>query len=140
MASLESISQGIEDFVNRPAVQNIISTGTFASDVYAITKSTSDAGLASGYGAWVESITGSKPQIKNLGNNQAQINLSPDQIELMQGWLDTQVSSALTPGKPKPNLQINFAPVVKPWAIRYGAPALLTVFALGWLLRWGLYK
>jgi len=140
MASLDSISQGIETFLNKPAVQSLISTGTVASEVYAITDNPSDAGLAGGYSAWVESITGNPPSVKRLEGNRAQVNLSPMQVKQMQGWLDSQVSSILTPAKEKPSLDINFGPVVKPWSIKYGAPALVIVFILGWLTRWGMYR
>ena len=140
MASFDSLVSTVEDFFDKPAVKNIIDTGGFSSKIYNITGKPADAGLGAGYGAWVESVTGSLPSVKKLGDKQAQINLSPTQVKQMQGWLDTQVSSALTPGKPKPSLQINFGPVVKPWAIKYGAPALVGVFVLGWLTRWGMYR
>lgn len=140
MASLESIAQGIEDFFDKPAVQSAITTGSLSADIYAVTGKSSDAGLGAGYGAWVQSITGSLPALEKLDDKRAKLVLNQKQVQLMQGWLDTQVSSALTVNKPKPSLEIDFAPVIKPWAMKYTAPALIGVFALGWLAHWAVNR
>lgn len=117
---------------------NIVGGGTVAAQVGAITGNAADAAAAAGYGAWVESITGSYPKVlKQQG--QAVVVLTDAQAAQMRQWLDRQLVSTVLPGPREPkSLNIQFGPVAGPIAMKYlvivGAAFFLLGFAgRGWL-------
>jgi hypothetical protein len=54
----------------------------------------------------------------------------------MQKWLDSQVSSALTPASQKPKVEYVLGPVFTPWSLKYVVPATVAAFVGGWLAHW----
>jgi len=107
-------------------------TALITSQVSLITGSLEEGLKAGAYSAWVQSISGQYPVSEQLPGNRARITWRDDaQIKSMQDWLDRQVVSAFTPPDKKPVVEYDFGPVLKPWAVKYAAPAGIGVFALG---------
>lgn len=100
-----------------------------------ITGKKSDGASAAGYSAWVESITGTFPQIVDTGDNRAKVLLSDSQIIDMQDWIEGKLFDSLKPKKEKPSLSIEFGPVVSPLALKYGMIFGSAFFIGGFLLR-----
>jgi len=114
------------------SLDNIISAGGIAGGVYAITGQTQDAAAAAGYGAWVQSVSGTFPNVVKTGDRQATITLTPNQVSMMREWLDDQIVSSVRPSKTDASLRVEFGPVLKPLAVKYVVFVLAAGFLAGW--------
>jgi len=93
---------------------------------------------AKAFTLWVKNTIGSEPSIFTTdepGLPPIQIKYTPEQREALIKWLDGQVFSALQPGKPPADLELNFGDVLTPWALRYIVPSAGAVFAAGYLTK-----
>ena len=116
---------------------DFIGAASIGNRVYDITGSNTDSFTAGGYAAFVQAITGAQPVVLNLGNKKARIILSTTQVTLMQQYLDNQISTA---SKQNNALEIDLKPVIIPWALKYAIPAVIAVFAAGYLAHWGMSR
>lgn len=110
-----------------------IAVGGTASE---ITGNLSDSVPAGAYAAWINSITGSVPQVIATPDKRARLVLSKEQSIRMQAWLDSQVGSALSKPKILPRVQIELGPALGPWAIKYAVPLIVGSALAGWILHW----
>lgn len=119
--------------------EQITGTAGVGAQVLRITGQTKDAAAAAGYAAWVESITGTYPIVREV-NGKASVLLTDFQAALMRAWMDRQLVSSIIPGeKDEKSLVINFGPVVGPIAIKYVVILGAAFFAFGFLSR-GMFK
>jgi len=99
------------------------------------TGKTDDALIATGFSAFVQSVTGTIPAVTQLPDRRAKITLNPAQAALMTKWLDSQV--AVLVAKPKAQtLDIDMNSIMIPWAMKYLIPSCLIFFVGGWLLHY----
>lgn len=131
MSTFDTLVDKVDKWYNKPAVQNVINTADLSAGIYGITGKSSDAGIGAGYGAWIQSVTGKLPKVRKVSDKHAQLYMTDEQTKAMHQYLDQQVISALTPGKKAPTLDIGFAPVIKPWAIKYTAPVVIGTLIAG---------
>jgi hypothetical protein len=117
--------------------QLYLDSAAIAGRVISITGKPGDGLSAGGYAAWIESITGSPPQVIDNRNGTVKIVLSQSQILSMRQWLDSQVKSAVSlKTGPAPSVQVELGPVLTPWAFQYAMPLMIGTFTLGWLAHW----
>jgi len=117
-------------------IGKLFSSGIVGTEVYQITGSGADAATAAGYGAFVESITGTQPKIVRTEDGRARVVLSEKQASLMRGWLEEKFQKSILPSRePPPSLEIEFSPVVKPIALKYIIVFSALFFMTGWLTR-----
>ena len=120
-----------------------INSATFGMNAAAITGDAGDAVYAGSVAALVNSITGSTPILQtNPDGKTVTILLTPDQITLMQGWLDSTVKGAIfsDPNAAPDHVTFSLAPVIGPWALKYSLPVIALIgfagFALGkWVIK-----
>jgi len=117
-------------------IASILNTGGLAVQVQSITKDAGASAAAAGYGAFVSSIVGSAPAVKDLGNNRAKLVLSPAQNAAMQKWLDSQVRGMVSVGQEPPVVDLSMGDYLTPWSLKYMLPALIGAFLAGWLTNW----
>lgn len=114
---------------------NITDMSSLAVRTSAITGSFQDGASAAGYGAWVNAVTGSYPDVINKGNGKAIVVLSPKQAAKMNTWIDRRIRSSIIPTPQKSNsLSIQFSPAIMPTALKYGLIAGSIFFAGGYIL------
>lgn len=88
---------------------------------------------AEAFRIWVKSIIGEKPQL-NVYEDYVEVDFTDEQRNKMITYLDKQVARTYRPSdEPPPDLQIRFGKVLVPWSIKYMAPAMLGIFALGYI-------
>lgn len=117
-------------------ISSILSAGAVGTEVYGITDKGADAAAAAGYAAWVESITGTLPYVRNLGGGRAAVYLTESQAALMRAWMESKIQKSMLPRTgPPPTLEIEFSSVIKPIAIKYIAVFSALFFLTGWLTR-----
>jgi len=112
-------------------LERLLDTGTLSTRVYNITKKTSDAAAAAGYGAWVESVTGSYPTVADEAGT-AVIQLSAQQQVDMRRWIERQMFVGRDSDA---SLQIEFARVVNPLVVKYAVILLAAGFMGGFFAR-----
>jgi len=116
-------------------LEQITGTAGVGAQVLRITGQTRDAAAAAGYAAWVESITGTYPLVREH-EGRAVVILSDEQAALMRAWLDRQLLSTVLPGrKTEKSLDIQFGPVAGPVALKYLVLVGAAFFAFGFLSR-----
>jgi len=137
---LSNVVDSFTDFIESDAVQSGIDTMKVSGQVYNITNNKNDAAVAAGYSAWIKSITGSDVTVSQKDSNRAALLLTEPQVKQMQQWTEDNISTILKPGKVPPTLEIDLGPVFKPVAIKYLLPALIGVFALGFISHYFIYR
>jgi hypothetical protein len=110
------------------------------AQAYSLTGNSTDSVTATGYAAFIQSITGESPTIISLGNNKAQILLSQTQISKMQSWLDTKVTSLVHLTSDESNLDLNIGSFLGFWSLKYAIPAALVFVLMGWFAHHYLVK
>ena len=107
----------------------LVQSGVLASNVVAITGKIPDGLTALGYSAWIQSITGTTPQVVETKPGYASVYLTQAQVVKMREWL-TSVATAKGG-----TLSIDFTPVYAPMAFRaavtYGGAALILGYLIG---------
>ena len=114
---------------------NAAAAGASASQITGVT---SDAVTAGAYAAWIQSITGSVPQVIANGK-QARLVLTQAQIISMQKWLDAQLSKSLQK-QAAARVSMELRPVFTPVALKYTVPVAALAVVAGWLLHYYLSR
>lgn len=120
-------------------LSSLLDTGSVGVQVRSITGDDGASMASAGYTAFVQSVIGSAPAVRDLGNRRAKLVLNGDQNRAMQGWLDTQVRGVLSPGQP-PIVDLSIGDYLTPWTLKYSAPALIGAFVAGWLLHYAMNR
>lgn len=76
-------------------------------------------------------LTGRRPVIEDLGGR-ARLSWSAEDLPFVRTWFESQLSRPVT--AVPPDVEIDFLPVVGPYAARSAAPAVLLTLAAGVLL------
>lgn len=79
-------------------------------------------------------MIGSRPAVVNVDDQYLEVRFSDAQREQFIRYLDQRVQP-LYSGKPQaaPAVQVRWGDVLVPWSVKYLAPAILAVFAMGFL-------
>lgn len=102
-----------------------VAPAVVGTEVYGITRNSQDALRAGGYAAWVQSVTGTVPEVVEQGNV-ARLVMSEAQISSMQDWLDK-----VTTPNPDARVQYEIGPVLKPWVMKKATGPAIGVFIGG---------
>lgn len=116
-------------------IAQLINTSSAGTQVQAITGSLADSAYATGYAAWITSITGTAPKIVKTSEGHAKFVLSDEQKVSMRQWLSAQTQGALQTG-PAPVVDYSAGDYLTPWAMQYAAPVIIGAFVGGWVLHW----
>ena len=112
---------------------SVIAAGTaFGFRVNSLVGSLEDSAAAAGYAAFIYSLTGSTPEIVDLGDNRVRVVMTRDQADILQNWLDSQVAGFLHPRKPA-KVEFDLNPALVPWALKFALPAGIGLFLIGLL-------
>jgi len=114
------------------ALLDYVPSITLGTNVSGITKKSVDGFTAAGFSAFMMSISGENPTVVNLGNNQARLVLTKNQIVSLQQFMDTQLKNVLAKPVTKPSLDIALGPAVIPWALKFAVPAAVGLILAGW--------
>ena len=122
-------------------LSTVLDAGVLAAETSLITGSGEAAAQAAGYGAFITSITGSRPSIVRIGTEKrARMVLSSDQQLALRRWLNNQVGGMLAaPGAP-PVFDTNLGSTLTPLAMQYAAPTIIGAVVVGWLAHWMLSR
>ena len=119
------------------STQLYINSVAIGARTLTITGKAEDGVSATGYSAWIASVTGANPIIIDNGDGTVKITLSQSQVLAMRQWLDSQVKSAVAlKTGPAPSVQIELGSVLTPWALQYAIPFMVGTFTLGWIAHW----
>jgi len=116
-------------------MSRVLGAGAVGTSVYSITNEGEDAAAAAGYAAWVESITGSLPDVRDLGGGRAGVYLSESQAMAMRAWLEGKLQRSIVGTAAPSTLDIEFSPVVKPIMLKYLLVFGTLIFLSGWTAR-----
>ena len=116
-----------------PSALDYIPALAMGTSVSQITGVSADGFTAAGYAALIQALTGSQPQLVNLGGGKAQILLDQSQIDIMKKWTEDQVTSAIKMAKSPSNLSIDMGPFIIPTVLKYAVPAAAVLFIAGWI-------
>lgn len=111
-----------------------LGTAAIGTEAAAITGKIGDGAAAAGYGAWIQSVTGSTPTVAKVSEGRAKIILSSRQVMTMQNWIDDQIFQSFKAEKDKPTLDIEFGPVLIPEVIKYAIILSGIGFIAGYLI------
>ena len=112
-------------------ITEVLSTGGVAAKVIGITGDTAAAASAAGWSAWILSISGRAPTVRELPDKRVSIELDQEQTKALRRYLDTQVHSAINDPAKGP-VELNLGKSIGPWAMQYAVPLLLVAFVAGW--------
>lgn len=113
----------------------IFEAGTISGRTIQITGKPLDGASAAGYGAWINSITGSYPQVIKTPDGRARIIHTQQQVQKMQRWIDQMAYKSVRPDGTKPSLSVDFGPIIKPVALKYATIFAAGAFLAGWFGR-----
>jgi len=105
---------------------SFIDSATYGARAYAVTHVAADTVTAGAWGAFINSITGSYPEIVDNGDKTVTIVFSESQAKQMRSWLDDQIYA-----KTKPSVSVALGPVLTPWALKYIVPAAVVLLLIG---------
>ena len=114
-------------------LEPLLAAASVTASVKNITGDLTSAAKAGGYGAFVQSISGTTPQVRDLGNGRALIVHTEVQKVQMQKWLDEQLHATFFSVGEPPMVSYDIGPIFKPWAIKYATPLLVGTFVLGFM-------
>lgn len=79
-------------------------------------------------------MIGSRPAVVNVDDQYLEVRFSEEQKRRFIAYLDQRVRP-LYSGQPQaaPTVQVRWGDVLVPWSVRYLAPAILAVFAMGFI-------
>ena len=89
---------------------------------------------AKAFSLWVKNVIGEEPLLY-IYDDFIEVKFTEEQQQKMIAWLDTQVGGMFQKEKAPATLKINFNDVLIPWSTRYMLPAMIGVFALGYISR-----
>jgi len=79
-------------------------------------------------------MIGSTPAVVNVDGQYLEIQFSEAQKRAFIDYLDARVTPLYGGGaQPAPTIQVRWGDVLVPWSVKYLAPAILAVFAMGFL-------
>lgn len=113
---------------------------TVGTQVSSLTGKSEDGFAASGFSAFITSLTGTSPTVVSLSGKRAKLVLSKDQVVTLQKWLDKQFVAAVAKPKTPPSLELELNPVIMPFVLKYAVPAAVLVFIGGWLAHYYLSR
>jgi len=118
-------------------LERLLDTGTLSAKVYGITKNAQDAAAAAGYGAWVQSVTGTYPAVQQVtlpgsSRSQALLTLTTDQQVTMRHWIEREAARGRDA---ESSLQIDFSRVINPLVVKYAVILLALGFMGGFFAR-----
>jgi len=102
-------------------------SATVAAQSYDITGNKLDLARAGGYAAFVKSVTGKPPYIRNVGGRVV-LYLDAGQAKVLEEWI---VSLSKGKGAP-PSVTLDIGPALKPAIMRMAIPYIIGVFLLGY--------
>lgn len=82
----------------------------------------------------IGTMIGSRPAVRNVNGQYLEITFSDAQKAAFIEYLDQRVTP-LYSGQPQPapTIQVRWGDVLVPWSVKYLAPAILAVFAMGFM-------
>lgn len=116
------------------ALMSYIEAGTVGTQV---AKQTGDAGagvVAGGYAAWINSLTGSVPQVVNRPDGGVTIMQTQQQNKMISNWAETQLLDSLFKRKPAGKVTYAIGPAFTPVAVKYAIPVTAVLFTAGFLV------
>ena len=112
----------------------------FGLAVNSIVGNTVESAKATGYGAWVDSLTGTYPKIVSMGNGRAKILLTEQQIVIMRKWVDSQITSFLKKPDTTGPVSYELNAIIMPTMLKYTVPIAAFTLIVGWLLHYYMGK
>lgn len=89
---------------------------------------------AQGIAVAIGSMIGSRPAVVNIDGQYLEIQFSEAQKAAFIEYLDQRVQPMFSgQPRPAPTIQVKWGDVLIPWSIKYLAPAILAVFAMGFM-------
>lgn len=89
---------------------------------------------AEGIAIALGSMIGSRPAVVNIYDQYLEIQFSDQQRRAFMDYLDARVDPLFGgQQQPAPTIQIKWGDVLIPWSVKYLAPAILAVFAMGFM-------
>lgn len=120
------------------SVSDIIDTVGTGAMVLNITKNSGDALTASGYAAFVKSVTGNNPSFVQEQKGYVTARLTESQAQSIRKYFEDQIWSIFKKQTDKKTFIIDTAPVINPLIFKYVTPVLVGAFIIGYLT--GRYK
>lgn len=87
---------------------------------------------AAGIAAFIQSVTGSSPEVIRLDGDRVLLATTAEQKRKMQTFMDAQVAKGLT-SKEQPKVTTDLSQAFTPWISKYAVPAALGLFLAGYL-------
>lgn len=95
---------------------------------------TGDILKAEGIAIALGTMIGSRPAVVNIDGQYLEIQFSEEQKATFIEYLDQRVAPLYGGApRPAPTIQVKWGDVLVPWSVKYLAPAILAVFAMGFL-------
>jgi hypothetical protein len=89
---------------------------------------------AEGIAIALGTMIGSRPAVVNIDGQYLEIQFSEDQKRAFMAYLDQRVDPLFSnQPRPAPTIQVRWGDVLVPWSIKYLAPAIVAVFAMGYM-------
>lgn len=93
-----------------------------------------DIAKAEGIAIAIGAMIGSRPAVVNIDNQYLEIQFTQEQKDLFIAYLDARVDPLFSrEPRPAPTIQIRWGDILVPWSIKYLAPAIVAVFAMGYM-------
>jgi hypothetical protein len=132
---LQKLFENVEQFVNSEQGKQILSTGQTTIEKQGDANYLKAALIAQS----LFKITGARPVINDMGNSTYVVTWAGEEQNKATEYFKSVVIKSFDPNKPVEPVSVDFAPVLSPLGIRYGAPVLiggaLVAFGLGWSMR-----
>jgi hypothetical protein len=117
-------------------ISGIASGAVTAITVQTITGDINEAGIAAAYGAWISSITGTTPQVYNMGNGQTKIVFDENEKAALTAWLDSNLHGLMSASAIPDKVDYGLDAVMVPWALKYTVPIIVGAFIAGWFMHY----
>ena len=112
-----------------------IRSAAFGTDVASKTGNAGEGVIAGGYAAFIDSITGSSPQIVSRKDGTGYDVLQTEaQNRMIANWVETQMLDSIFKRKPAGKVSYVIGPAFTPVAVKYAIPVTAVIFAAGLLV------
>lgn len=82
----------------------------------------------------IGNMIGSRPAVRNINDQYLEIQFSDEQKAAFIQYLDKAVNPLFSQEpRPAPTIQVRWGDVLVPWSVKYLAPAIVAVFAMGFM-------